>query len=85
MKPEKPVESITKCHFARGGKQQQQFPAKRTGAFRGQLASIVTYWVIFHLCADLTTAPVLPKTPGSSTGFMVEAEHPKVEELQQDK
>ena len=40
VKPKKPVESITKCHFARGGKQQQQqqqqFPAKRTGAFRGQ-------------------------------------------------
>ena len=35
VKPEKPVESITKRHFARGGKQQQQLPAKRTGTFRG--------------------------------------------------
>ena len=40
VKPKKPVKSITKHCFARGGKQQQQqqqqFPAKRTGAFRGQ-------------------------------------------------
>ena len=37
VKPKKPVESITKRHFARGGKQQQQqLPAKRTGTFRGQ-------------------------------------------------
>ena len=30
---DKPVESITKCHFNRGGKQQ---PAKRSGTFRSQ-------------------------------------------------
>ena len=36
VKPtDKPVESITKCHFNRGGKQQQP-SAKRTGTFRGQ-------------------------------------------------
>ena len=35
VKPtDKPVESITKCHFNRGGKQQPS--AKRTGTFRGQ-------------------------------------------------
>ena len=37
MPTDKPVESITKCCFTRGGKQQQQQPsAKRTGTFRGQ-------------------------------------------------
>ena len=115
MKPtDKPVESITKCCFTRGGKQQQQQPsAKRTGTFRGQpstrpassntmvpcsncgtlipktdtqlvnqLASIVTDWVIFGLCADLLiTVLVLLKTQGSSTGFVVEAEHLEVEDL----
>ena len=36
VKPtDKPVESITKCHFNRGGKQQQP-SAKKTGTFRGQ-------------------------------------------------
>ena len=35
VKPtDKPVESITKCRFNRGGKQQPS--AKRTGTFRGQ-------------------------------------------------
>ena len=50
-----------------------------------QLASIVTDWVIFHLCADLIAATLLPKTPGSSTGFVVEAEHLEVEVLQEDR
>ena len=36
VKPtDKPVESITKCHFNRGGKQSSA-GAKKTGAFRGQ-------------------------------------------------
>ena len=36
MKPtDKPVESVTKCHFNRGGK-QSSVGAKKTGAFRGQ-------------------------------------------------
>ena len=41
VKPEKPVESITKCHFDRGGKQQQQqqYPVKRTGTFSGRLST----------------------------------------------
>ena len=33
-----------------------------------------------HLCADLAV-PVLPKIQGNLTGFMVEAEHPRVEDL----
>ena len=50
-----------------------------------QLASIVTDWVIFHLYADLLIAVlVLLKTQGSSTGFVVEAEHPEVEDLLQE-
>ena len=32
---DKPVESITKCHFNRGGK-QSSVGAKKTGAFRAQ-------------------------------------------------
>ena len=37
MKPtDKPVESITKRHFNRGGRQQSAAGAKKTGAFRGQ-------------------------------------------------
>ena len=48
-----------------------------------QLASIVTEWVIIRLCAD-PAAPVLLKTQDSSTGFVVEAEHPKVEDLLQE-
>ena len=38
MKPtDKPVQSIMKCCYNRGGKQQQQqHSAKRTGTFRGQ-------------------------------------------------
>ena len=37
VKPtDKPVESITKCCFTRGGKQEQQPSAKSTGTFRGQ-------------------------------------------------
>ena len=50
-----------------------------------QVTSIVTDWVIFCLCADLIVTTVLPKTPGSSTGFMVEADHPEVEVLQKDR
>ena len=120
MKPEKPVESITKCCFNRGGKQQQQqqLSAKRLVHLEANLvpdqlilligqshvvivvrlipkiiaqlisqpASIVTEWVIFCLCADLLIAVlVLLKTQGSSTGFVVEAEHPKVEVLQENR
>ena len=49
---------------------------------KDQLDSIVTDWVIFCLCADLLIAVlVLLKTQGSSTGFVVEAEHPEVEDL----
>ena len=51
-----------------------------------QLASIATDWVIFHQCAGLLiTVLVLLKTQGSSTGFLVEAEHPEVEVLQEDR
>ena len=38
------------------------------------------------LNAELITVPVLPKIQGNSTGFMVEAEQPKVEDsLQGDR
>ena len=33
-----------------------------------------------HLCADLAV-PVLPKLQDNLTGFVVEAEHPGVEDL----
>ena len=47
-----------------------------------QFASIVTEWVIICLCADLLIAvPVLLKTQGNSTDFMVEVDHPEVEDL----
>ena len=120
VKPEKPVESFTKCCFARGGKQkqQQQLPATMTDTFKGQPstrptnssnktvpcsycgmtypkdrcqpidqpASIATEWVIFRLCADLLiTVLVIPKTQGSLTGSVVEAEHPKVKVLHEDR
>ena len=49
----------------------------------GQTASNVKELVIIRLCAD-PAVPVLPKIQGSSTGFMVEAEHPKVEDLLQE-
>ena len=63
-----------------------QLIPKTDAQFIDQLASIVTDWVIFHLCAGLLiTVLVLFKTPGSSTGFVVEAEHPKVEVLQEDR
>ena len=50
-----------------------------------QLASIVTDWVIFHQCADLIAVLVLLKTPGSLAGFVVEAKHPELEVLQEDR
>ena len=47
-----------------------------------QPASIVTELVIIHLCADLlVTVPVLPRTHSNLTGFMVEVDHPGVEDL----
>ena len=50
-----------------------------------QLSSIVTEWVIIHLCADLLIAvPVLIKTQGNSTDFMVEVDHSEVEDLLQE-
>ena len=108
---DKPVESITKCHFNRGGKQQQP-SAKKTvhlevnlvpdqqillivqshvvivvrlipkidAQLISQFPSDVTELVIICLCAD-PAVPVLPKIQGSSTDFMVEAEHPEVEDL----
>ena len=59
VKPtDKLVESITKHHFNRGGKQQQPL-AKKTGTFRSQ-------------------------TQGNSADFVVEVDHPEVEDLLQE-
>ena len=50
-----------------------------------QFASIVTEWVIICLCADLLiTVLVLLKTQGNSICFVVETEHPEVEDLHQE-
>ena len=43
------------------------------------LASNVIGLVIWHQCAE--SVPVLPRIQGNLTGFMVEAEHPRVEDL----
>ena len=42
-------------------------------------ASNVIGLVIIHLCAE--AVPILPRIHGNLTGFMVEAEHPGVEDL----
>ena len=41
VRPKKPFESVAERHFARGG-EQQQFPARGTGAFGGQPANLST-------------------------------------------
>ena len=112
VKPtDKPVESITKHHFNRGGKQQST-GAKKSGTFRSQstdktsnsannitqcsycstthanvllimlLASNVIGLVTFLQCAE--AVPVLPRIQGNLTGFVAEAEHPRVEDLLQE-